>query len=98
MAPPGPTLGRMRIDLSDSAAAWVRQQVASGRFASEAELIQAALEVLAAWEAGEIEKLASLRREIARGLSEDAEEFAELDIAEIEAEGRRLLEEDRKRA
>lgn len=88
----------MKIELSDKAEAWVRAQVASGRFGSEAELFAAALEVLAAWEAGEIEKLAALRREVAAGLAEDEADFEPLDIDEIEAEGRRLLEADRKRA
>lgn len=86
------------IELSDAATDWVRRQVSSGRYASEAELFEAALQVLAAWEVGEMETLAALRREIARGVAEGEAEFAELDIDEIEREGRRLLEEDRKRA
>ena len=88
----------MNIELSAKAEAWVLEQVASGRFACESELFQAALEVLAALEAGEIEKLAALRRDIAIGLAEDEADFEPLDIDDIEAEGRRLLEEDRKRA
>ena len=89
----------MEIELSEQANAWVREQVASGRFSSESELFAAALEVLVAWEAGEIEKLAALRRDVALGLAEEPAGFDEpLDIDEIEAEGRRLLEADRKRA
>jgi antitoxin ParD1/3/4 len=89
----------MNVTLSAKTEAWIRQQLAAGRYTSEAELVAAAIELLAAWESGELGKLEALRRDIAVGLAEEEAGYDDrLDIDRIEAEGRRLLEADRHRA
>jgi antitoxin ParD1/3/4 len=89
----------MNVALPAETEAWIRQQLAAGRYTSEAELVAAAIELLAAWESGELGKLEALRRDIAVGLAEEGASYDDrLDIDEIEAEGRRLLEADRRRA
>jgi antitoxin ParD1/3/4 len=82
----------MEIELSEQAMAWVREQVASGRFSSESELFMAALRIMAAFEAGELPKLESLRRDVAAGLAElDAGLGEPWDVEQIKTEGRRRL-------
>lgn len=89
----------MNISLPADAIAWMREQVAAGRYNSADDLVLAALRVLAARDSGQLEKLETLRRDVMVAIAElDAGLGEPLDIDEIEAEGRRLLDAERKRA
>ena len=85
----------LNIQIGDDAARIVEAKVASGRYGSAKEVVEAALEQLDMSEMPELdqEQIAWLRAAVAEG--EASGEPQEVDFEEIKREGRRRLAEGR---
>lgn len=70
----------------------VRQQVASGRYASASELVGEALRLFDAYQTAQAAKLAALQGDIDRGIADIAAgRVHEFDAADLKAKGRERL-------
>jgi antitoxin ParD1/3/4 len=82
----------MNLELDPSLSQFVSELVASGQFASEADVIREGLTLLRQRSAERMAALEDLRKKIQVGLDEmERGEVAPLDIAAIREEGMRIL-------
>lgn len=71
----------------------VREHVASGLYGSASEVIREALRLFEAYQTARVENLASLKADIAKGLSDErAGRVAVMGMAAIKARGRAALQ------
>jgi len=82
----------MNVSLPAELEALVRQRVESGMYSSASEVIREALRLFQAYETVKIEKLDSLRQDIAKGLSDEKNgRVKEVNFASLKQQGRQLL-------
>ena len=88
----------MNVQIDPAQQAFIHELVTSGKYASEAEVIQAGLRLLQEQAAQRSAELEELRQKIQVGLDDfERGDFAELDMAAIKAKARSEWEARRQR-